>query len=105
MSGSHYKLRCRSCEGTFEDNGFTLECPAQHEPALLDAEYRHKRFEPDTAAEGIFRYRKWLPVSRTFTGAGSSVTYKSERLSRVVGLPYGWFSVGIGRKRVRRSRR
>ena len=90
ISLPHYELRCRSCDLTFEDDGFALECPGQHEPALLSTRYREKRFEPDTAAEGLFRYRKWLPGRRTLTGAGSSVTYKSERLNRMLGLRNAW---------------
>src|SRR5215210_7883884 len=86
----HYKLRCQGCDGTFEDDGFTLECPMQHDPALLVAEYRYKRFEPDTRAEGMFRYRRWLPGTRVLSGAGSSATYKSERLNRIIGLPNVW---------------
>lgn len=89
-SETHYKLRCQGCEVMFEDDGLILECSARHEPALLAAEYRDKRFEPDTCAEGMFRYGKWLPGTRVLSGAGSSVTYKSERLNRTVGLPNVW---------------
>ena len=91
MSLPHYRLRCRGCDETFEDDGFVLECSTQHEePTLLVPEYRDKRFEPDMRAEGMFRYRKWLPGTRTLSGAGSSVTYKSERLNRLVGLSNLW---------------
>ncbi len=91
VSLPHYRLRCRGCDETFEDDGFVLECSTQHEePTLLVPEYRDKRFEPDMRAEGMFRYRKWLPGTRTLSGAGSSVTYKSERLNRLVGLSNLW---------------
>src|SRR3712207_1515619 len=91
MSLPHYRLRCRGCDETFEDDGFALECSTQHdEPTLLVPEYRDKRFEPDMRSEGMFRYRKWLPGTRTLSGAGSSVTYKSERLNRLVGLSNLW---------------
>jgi cysteate synthase len=89
-SETHYKLRCQGCDGTSEDDGLILECPMQHEPALLTTEYRYKRFEPDTRAEGMFRYRRWLPGTRVLSGAGSSATYKSERLNRIIGLPNVW---------------
>ena len=88
---SHYRLRCRGCDGMFEDDRFVLECPMQHdEPALLVPEYRDKRFEPDARAEGMFKYRRWLPGTRALSGAGSSVTYKSEKLNRLVGLSNMW---------------
>ena len=91
MSLPHYKLRCRGCDETFEDDGIVLECSTQHdEPALLGAEYRYRLFEPDTSAQGMFRYRKWLPGTRVLSGAGSSVTYRSEKLNRTIGLLNVW---------------
>ncbi len=90
MDLPHYELRCQRCDETFEDDGFILECPKQHEPALLVADYKDKRFEPDSSAEGMFRYGRWLPGTRLLSGAGSSVTYKSEKLNRVVGLLNVW---------------
>lgn len=91
MSLLHYKLRCQGCNETFEDDGLALECPMQHaEPALLIPEYKYKRFEPDSCAEGMFRYRRWLPGARVLPGAGSSVTYKSEKLGHILGLSNVW---------------
>ena len=89
-SETHYRLRCQSCDSTFEDDGLLLECPIQHEPALLSAEYKDERFQPDTHAEGIFRYRKWLPGTRLLSGVCSSVTYKSEQLNHIIGLSNVW---------------
>ena len=85
-----YRLRCSSCHGKFDDDGLVLECPTKHEPALLVPEYRDKQFEPDAHAEGMFRYRKWLPGTRILSGAGGSVTYKSEKLNRIIGLSNVW---------------
>ena len=90
MGLPHYELRCQGCDRTFEDDGLILECPEQHQFALLVAEYKDKRFEPDSSAEGMFRYRRWLPGTRLLSGAGSSVTYKSEKLNRVIGLLNVW---------------
>ncbi len=67
-----------------------MECPGRHDPALLTTQYREKRFEPDMDADGLFRYRRWLPGTRVLTGAGSSVTYKSERLNRMLRLRNAW---------------
>jgi cysteate synthase len=38
----------------------------------------------------MFKYRRWLPSTRTLLGAGGSVTYRSERLSGITGLPDVW---------------
>ena len=85
-----YRLRCRGCDRALDDDGLILECPTGHEPALLVAEYANKRFEPDERAEGLFRYRRWIPVRRLLSGAGGSVAYKSERLNRIIGLRDVW---------------
>ncbi len=90
VSETHYNLRCQSCDSTFEDDGLLLECPMQHEPALLSAEYKDERFQPDTYAEGIYRYRKWLPGTRLLSGVCRSVTYKSEQLNHIIGLSNVW---------------
>ena len=86
----HYALRCPVCGRTLDDDGFILGCPAPHEPALLGADYEERCFRPDPEAEGIFRYRQWLPSISSIDGAGGSVTYRSEPLNRCVGLRNLW---------------
>jgi len=88
----HYRLRCPVCAGKFEDDGVQLQCPATHDPALLVAEYSKQRFEPDAAAEGIYRYRRWLPILHFLKGSSRTVTYRSERLSALTGLPNLWIA-------------
>lgn len=67
-----------------------LTCPNGHEPALLQTEYTEKNFTPVQEDEGIFRYRHWLPVVREIPGSGRPVVFRSERLSRLVGIPDLW---------------
>ncbi len=88
----HYRLQCPACAGKFEDDGAQLQCPATHDPALLVAEYSEQRFEPDAAAEGIYRYRRWLPILHFLKGSSRTVTYRSERLSALTGLPNLWIA-------------
>jgi cysteate synthase len=90
VKGRHYTVRCRACGAAFEDDGLLLDCPKPHEPALLETEYEAKAFEPDAAGDGIYRYRRWLPVVRQLRGSGRTVPYQSERLNRLVGLPNLW---------------
>src|SRR5882724_8408029 len=89
MGDRHYAIQCRVCETAFEDDGLLLDCPRSHEPSLLGAHYQTRTFEPDAAA-GINRYHRWLPIVRQLHGSGRTVTYQSERLNRVVGLPNLW---------------
>jgi cysteate synthase len=90
MSARHYALRCPACGRIMADDGLVLRCPNPHEPALLMAEFLDRRFEPDSAGDGIFRYHHWLPAGRSLRGAGRSVTYRGERLARAIGLRNLW---------------
>jgi cysteate synthase len=86
----HYRLHCPQCAVSFDDDGYILDCAADHSPALLVTDYCHKQFEPQTSQPGIYRYSQWLPVLSQLPAAGSTVTYQSEKLSRVTGLPNLW---------------
>lgn len=89
----HYKIKCQFCNAIFEDDGFSLICPIQHkETALLVTDYQTKGFEPDSASEGIFRYRRWLPMNHVLGNAGKTVTYQSQKLCRRLGLPNLWIA-------------
>jgi cysteate synthase len=44
----------------------------------------------DESAQGMYRYKCWLPVSGLITGAGGPVTFKSERLGSRIGIPNLW---------------
>ncbi|MGY0056175.1 cysteate synthase [Streptomyces sp. LZ34] len=86
----HYSLMCSFCGKRYVDDGVMLACPIGHEPALLHTEYTENNFTPVREGEGIFRYRHWLPVDREIPGSGRPVVFRSERLSRLVGIPGLW---------------
>jgi len=88
----HYRLKCQICNRRYEDDSFLLECSAVHAPALLVTDYENKKFEPDGDAEGIYKYRRWLPIVRTLQCPGRTVTYQSEKLCRLTGLPNLWIA-------------
>ncbi|MFI1973246.1 cysteate synthase [Streptomyces cinnamoneus] len=83
----HYRIVCPLCGRRQEDDGLTLTCASDHEPALLHTEYREKEFRPRPEADGIFRYADWLPVVRSFPQAGRTVVFRSESLSAFLGMP------------------
>ena len=83
-------MRCSACSATYADDGARLVCDRPHGPSILVTEYRARRLTPDPTAPGLFRYRCWLPCSRELTGAGTSVTYRSEGLGRRLGLTNLW---------------
>ena len=89
----HYKIRCQVCNATFEDDGFSLRCPIEHEEtALLMTDYYRKGFEPDLIREGIFRYHRWLPINHVLNNSGQTVTYQSQKLCDRLGLPNLWIA-------------
>lgn len=85
-----YGLRCPACGWSSRDDGVVLACPREHEPSLLRTEYAIRGFAPVADVKGLFRYRNWLPSVRSFDEVAGSVTYRSEALSRVLGLPNLW---------------
>lgn len=93
MTGeTHYRLVCVGCGARHADDGLMLNCPRPHEPAFLRTEYDETAFQPDPAEAGIYRYRRWLPVRRTFPGAGRTAVYRGERLGRMLGLDNLWIA-------------
>lgn len=89
---SHYVLFCPTCEAETEDDGLRLRCPQPHEDTLLRTRYRRREFTPMAEISGIFRYRRWLPVARTLSGAGRPVAYRSKRLGPSLGLTDLWIA-------------
>jgi cysteate synthase len=87
-----YLLKCQICDNRFDDDGFVLECATSHEPSLLVTHYATKQFKCDEHAEGIYRYRSWLPIVRTLGNSSRTITYQSERMSRIAGLPNLWIA-------------
>jgi cysteate synthase len=87
-----YKLTCPVCDSLVEDDGFLLTCPHAHSPALLTTRYSSRTLECDQDAPGIYRYQCWLPGSNRFPHASRSVTYQSEKLNSILGLPNLWIA-------------
>ena len=73
----HYLLACPVCGRRQPDDGLALECPEPHEAALLQTEYLAETLTPASGEQGVYKYRNWLPITRTLPDAGGSVTYHS----------------------------
>jgi cysteate synthase len=89
---AHCHLGCPQCGLIFEDDGFSLECPIAHDPALLVSRYASRKFEVDVRAEGLQRYGCWLPNRSRFTQAAGTIPYKSARLNSLLQLPNLWIA-------------
>ncbi|MFK0024391.1 cysteate synthase [Streptomyces sp. NPDC090798] len=88
----HYAVFCPICGRRSQDDGLTLSCSRDHGPALLRSDYLVKEFAPKADSEGLFRYRDWLPVTRTFPTRARTVVFQSEELSAQLGLPNLWIA-------------
>jgi hypothetical protein len=96
----HYHLKCHFCGAVFKDDGSLLECPVEHAPSLLVSQYSARQLRCDNSAEGIYRYRGWLPIVRELSGSGRTVTFQSAKLRHITGLPNsGSLLMAIGRRR------
>lgn len=74
------------CGTVFEDKAWELDCPMKDGAALIFAKYAKKQLEVNEELPGLYRYADWLPVCRILDGSGAPVTYKSEGLSKALGL-------------------
>ncbi len=88
----HYTLKCSYCGCQYDDDGMILDCPADHEPALLRTQYADRGFHPFTDRNGIFRYQRWLPVIGTQPDAGRTTVYHSSGLGGILRLPNLWIA-------------
>ena len=82
-----YSLYCVE-NGEEVEERYTLSCPNGHK-GLLRARYKAKRLTVGPE-RNVFRFRDWLPVSRTFECRAGPVTFRSEALSRELGLSDLW---------------
>lgn len=80
-----YHLEAQCCSTKFEDTNWNLNCPINEQPALVRAIYENKQFE-FMDLPGLYKFACWLPIEKTLQGSGAPITYKSEGLSKVLGL-------------------
>jgi cysteate synthase len=92
MSQRHYKLVCPVCNCQFDDDGFLLECPRAHSPALLTTRYSSRTLECEPQAAGMYRYQCWLPGAKRLANAPKPVAYRSRLLNSILRLPNLWIA-------------
>ncbi len=87
-----YKLQSVLTGTIFDDQGWTLDAPDEHQPSLIRAIYNTKQINVKEAEHGIYRFADWLPVRRKLEGSSAPVTYQSERLAESLGLKNLWIT-------------
>ena len=82
-----YELICLE-GGERVDERYTLFCGNAHK-GLLRTVYRAKRLNVRDSG-GVFRFYDWLPVRSTLETESEPVVFRSERLSKELGLDDLW---------------
>lgn len=69
------------------DDGFILLHPRHHD-RLLRTEYSSAQLNVGDDRLGFYKYADWLPVNRFLSGSSAPVTYKSEKLGKLLNLKH-----------------
>ena len=83
---TQYSLLCLGSGEILDDTDMLIESGLSEQPAFLRTVYDETRFIVGDDSEGQFKFRTWLPISRTLEGSSAPVTYKSEGLAKSIGL-------------------
>lgn len=86
LDKTKYKLLSIYSGKIFEDSGWMLEAPNEDKPGLIRAIYDKKQLQVKSNDYGIYKFADWLPVRRVLKGSSAPVTYKSDGLSKALGL-------------------
>ncbi|MDE5416968.1 cysteate synthase [Labilibaculum sp. DW002] len=86
FKATKYTLESLQTGKKFEDEGWTLDAPAEDKPCLIRAIYEKKQLEVKDESLGIYKFSDWLPIHKTLEGSSAPATYKSEGLAKYLGL-------------------
>ena len=89
---TEYVLETVATGRRFEDAGWSLADPQCKEPSLVRAIYEKKQIAFGPEERGIYQFADWMPIRRMLKGSAPTVTYRSERLGRKLGLPNLWIA-------------
>lgn len=83
---TEYKLLNVADGRSFEDDGWVLSDPQSQSPSLVRAIYNKKKLDIKPDNWGFYRFADWLPVNHLLGGSATTITYKSEKLSKKLGI-------------------
>jgi len=81
-----YKLQNIATGEIFEDSGWLLSDPNYSKPSLIRAVYNSKQLNLKDDSHGLYKFSDWLPISRQLASSSFPVTYKSDKLAKVLDL-------------------
>lgn len=71
---------------TFHDAGWILADKESPVPSLVRTVYGKKQLETRPDDWGFYRFADWLPIHRVLRNSATTVTYRSEKLAKHLGL-------------------
>lgn len=83
---TEYKLQNIATGDIFDDTGWLLSDPNYSKPSLIRAVYNNKQLNLKDDSHGFYKFSDWLPISRQLANSSFPVTYKSEKLAKVLDL-------------------
>lgn len=86
FEGTRYTLQPYHSENILRDTGWLLDPPEGLPPSLLRALYEKRQLDDRGPDYGLYRFADWLPVHRMLSGSKAPVTYRSQGLSKALGL-------------------
>ena len=81
---TNYKLKNIATGEIFEDSGWLLSDPTYNKPSLVRSVYEKKQLELKDNSHGFYKFSDWLPIWRELENSSFPVTYKSEKLAKVI---------------------
>lgn len=89
---TNYTLKSVKSGKEFEDKGWMLDAPGEESPSLIRAIYEKTEIDVKGNSWGLYKFADWLPISRMLKGSSAPATYKSEGLSKELGLNNLWIT-------------
>lgn len=83
---TRYQLKNVATGRVFEDTGWLLTDPQQTTPSLIRTQYEKRQITFGSDDQGIYKFADWLPINHILKGSSATVTYKSQHLSKALGL-------------------
>lgn len=89
---TRYFLQSVKTAKTFRDAGWTLDAPGEPDPTLVRAIYENRQLTVQDDLPGLYKFAQWLPINRILEGSSAPVTYRSEGLSKALGIENLWIT-------------
>lgn len=83
---TEYQIKSVATGNVCEDSGWLLDFKGEEKPSLIRAVYANKQLNVKEDYSGLYCYADWLPIKRLLKCSAKPITYKSEALSKKLGL-------------------